>query len=57
MKKFRDEIGLKTSKKFQPKSMEKSKLCKYVEEFFNHPDITKICPENKKVATDPLIFL
>ena len=45
---FRDEIGFNTSKKFQPKSMEKSKLCKYVEQFFNHPDITKICLKIKK---------
>jgi len=52
-KKIRTELGINIHKTENLKSTDKSALCKEVEKFFQRPDITKICPDKKKIVTDP----
>ena len=51
---IRKEIGLNINRQELPKCEIKSLLCQKIEEFFNRPDVTKICPDKKKVAVDPI---
>lgn len=52
-KKIRTELGINIHKTESLKSTVKSVLCKEVEKFFQRPDVTKICADKKKTATDP----
>ena len=52
-KQYREQIRLNLSKIETVKRKLKSALCLSIEEFFNRTDVTKVCPDKKKVITDP----
>ena len=52
-KQYRDQIGLSLSKIETVQKRTKNTLCCLIEEYFSRPDVTKLCPDKKKVVADP----
>ena len=50
----RKEIGINVSREISPRDSKKTELCEEVEKFFQQEDVTRLCPDKKKVVKDPI---